>query len=169
MLGECEAGRVAAPVRSVQLLRVRPAGEAGDRVERTEQPSHQLIRIFLRAQLLETTEDARQRLVGTGDRTLREVLTLPRETFAVPDELLTIEVGRKTDRGAQNPIRADDACHATPRVVTWTDKNSVTGRCRPANLNSMPRPRGRPPVRVGRRPLTRRATISPPMQPRSIP
>ena len=64
--------------------RVRPAGQAGDGVEGAQQPSHQLLGIVLRAQLLEPTEHRGQRVVGVGDGTLREVLALPRETFAVP-------------------------------------------------------------------------------------
>src|SRR5436189_4910866 len=84
------------------------------------------------------SEHQRQRAVGIGDGSFREVLTLPLETFAVPDELLAVEVGRKTDRGAQNPIRADDACHATPRVDHLKGKTSVRRRPTAVKRNRMP-------------------------------
>jgi hypothetical protein len=107
--------------RSVKLSWIRPAGKAGNGVELSKETSHQLVCIIFRAQLIELSKHEGQRAVRIGDRTFREVLTLPLETFAVPDELLAIEVGRKTKRDAQNPIWADDACHATPRVghLSW--------------------------------------------------
>jgi hypothetical protein len=61
------------------------------------------------------SEHQRKRVIGARNGALGEVLTLFREAFAMSDEFLTVEVGNETDRGAQNPIRADDACHATPR------------------------------------------------------
>ena len=69
----------------MKLLGIGPAGEAGDRVELSEQLPHQLVGVVLRAELFELAEDARQRLVGIGDGALGEVLTLPREAFAVPE------------------------------------------------------------------------------------
>jgi hypothetical protein len=111
----------------VKLFGVRPAREAGHRVELSKEPSHQLFSVVFGAQLIELTEHERQGAVGIGDRPFRKVFTLSTEAFAVADELRTIEVGTETDRGAQNPIGADDACHATPRVGHLVGKNSVSG------------------------------------------
>src|SRR5262245_668391 len=71
------------------------------------------------------SEHERQRMVGVRYRTFREILTLLLKTFSVSDEFLAVEVGGKTDRGAQNPIRADDACHATPYVRHVNGKTSL--------------------------------------------
>ena len=54
----------------MKLFGIGPAGEAGDRVELSEQLSHQLVGVVLRAQLFELAEDARQCLVGIGDGAL---------------------------------------------------------------------------------------------------
>ena len=67
----------------------------------------------------------RQCMIRIGYRALGEVLTLLLEAFPVFDEFLTVEVGRKIDRGAQNPIWADNACHATPHVRHVNGKTSV--------------------------------------------
>ena len=103
-------------MRSVTLLGIVPAGKAGHGVELPEQLPHQLVGIVLGAQLLELAEDARQCLVGIGNSSLRKVLTLSSKAFAVPGEFFAVEVFGKTYWEAQNPTRADDACHATPRV-----------------------------------------------------
>ena len=50
------------------LIGIRPAGEAGHRVELAQQLAHQLLRIVLRAQLIELPELAFERLVRVRDR-----------------------------------------------------------------------------------------------------
>lgn len=122
----------------MKLLGIRPAGEAGDCVELFEELAQQLVCVVLRTQLLEVSEHESQCVIRIGDRTLREVLTLLPETFPVSDELLSVEVGRKADRGAQNPIRADDACHSTPRVRHVNDKTSVSVYQWTVKRDSMP-------------------------------
>ena len=57
--------------RSVELFGIRPAGQAGDRVELPEQLPHQPVGVVFRAQLFELADDARQCLVGIGDGALR--------------------------------------------------------------------------------------------------
>ena len=79
--------------RSVKLRGVGPAGQAGDRVELAQQPGDHLLGVVLRAELFELAEDARQRLVGVGDRALGEVLALRGEALAMSGELGSIEVG----------------------------------------------------------------------------
>src|SRR5262245_65391882 len=103
------------------------------------------------------SEDERQCMVGIGDRALREILALLLKTFPMSDELLTVEVGRKTDRSVQNPIRADDACHATPRVGHVNGKTSVSVYRWPVKRDSIPDAY-----------RTARATIRPPKQPSTI-
>jgi hypothetical protein len=103
-------------MRSVTLLGIVEAGKAGHGVELPQQLPQQLVGIVLGAQLLELAEDARQCLVGIGNGSLREILTLSSEAFAVPGEFFAVEVFGKTYRDAENPTPADDACHATPRV-----------------------------------------------------
>src|SRR5262245_41071219 len=70
-------------------------------------------------------EHESQRMVRVGYGAFREVLTLLLKAFSVSDEFLAVEVGRETDRSAQNPIRADDACHATPYVRHVNGKTSL--------------------------------------------
>jgi len=100
----------------VKLFRIRPAGEAGHGIELSKQASHQLFGIIFRTQLIELSEHQRQRAVRVGYRPLRKVLTLSPEAFTVSNELGAVEVRTEIDSSAQNPIGADDACHATPRV-----------------------------------------------------
>jgi hypothetical protein len=106
----------------VKLFGVGPARKARHRIELTEEASDQLVGVVLRAQLLEFTEDPPERLIGIRDGALREVFPLRRKARAVPHEFLTIEVGRNTD--STNPLSADEACHATLRVVhiLWVDR-----------------------------------------------
>lgn len=112
----------------MKLLGIRPAGEAGHRVELPKQLSHQLIGILFGAQLIEAAKHQCQGTIRVRNGALGEVFTLSAEALPVPDELGAIEVGSKTDRSAQNPIGADDACHATPRVDHLVGKNSVNGK-----------------------------------------
>ena len=88
---------------SVKLCGVEPAGQAGDGVELSKQPAHQLVRIVLRAQLIELTEDLGERLVRRCDGAFREVFALGRETSAVLEEFLAVEVGQAGSRSARNP------------------------------------------------------------------
>src|SRR5687768_10685239 len=99
--------------RSVELLQVGPARKPGDGIELPQQLSYQLLGAITFAELVELSDHARQRRIGVGDRALREILALKRETFAVADELTAIKVSGASDRGARNPIGAD-ACHASP-------------------------------------------------------
>src|SRR3954466_15279694 len=148
--------------RSVKLCGIRPAREAGDGVELFQQLAHDLRGIIFCAELVQMAKHQRERMIGVRDRTFREILSLLLETFAMAIELLAIEVGNQTDRGAQNPIRADNACHATPRVRHWKDKTSVERTQSAVKRDSM-RPRG------DYRERTPRATINPPRQPSSMP
>ena len=79
---------------SVKVPRVRPARQAGDEIELPKQLAHHLVRVFLRAEVLELIQNSRDGAVGIGDRALGVVLTLPRKTLAVLEELLAIEVGQ---------------------------------------------------------------------------
>ena len=144
-----------------QLRRVRPAREAGDRVELAKQSGDHLIGIVLGTEFLELIDDARQGFVGVRDRALRRgLLALRREALTVFGELGSIEVGVRCEGSAQTPGVADFACHATPCLGHMRDKPSVN-----AGLNRCQQrlELGRPPYR------TVRATIRPPTHPRSIP
>ena len=89
----------------MQLRRVGPAGEAGDRVELAQQPGYHLLGVVLRAELFELADDPRQRLVGVRDRALGEVLTLRGETLAMSGELGSIEVGVRWRTVCSKPWR----------------------------------------------------------------
>jgi len=79
---------------SVNLFRVGQAREPGDRIELPQQPADQLIGAIPCAKLLETTEHSREGVVRFGDGSLREVVLLLRQQLAMPEEFLTIEIGR---------------------------------------------------------------------------
>ena len=75
------------------------------------------IGVIHRTDLFELIENTPQRRVGIGNRALREVLALRFEALAMFEELLPVEVGRYRSNCVRNPSRADDASHATPRVM----------------------------------------------------
>ena len=81
---------------SVKLFGIGPGRQAGHDVECSEELAHDLLRVSLCAEMVELAEDARDRTIRIGNRTLGEILTLSRETFPMLQELLAIKVGRYT-------------------------------------------------------------------------
>jgi hypothetical protein len=77
----------------VKLLGIRPAREAGDRVELTEKFANQLLAVILCAQLLDSPEDARERSVGIGNGGFRKIFALEREAFTMLQKFFAIKVG----------------------------------------------------------------------------
>jgi len=67
----------------VKLVGIGPARQTCHGVELTQETSHQLVRVILRAQLVELPEHEGQCVVGARDRPLRKEFALPRETFPV--------------------------------------------------------------------------------------
>ncbi len=78
----------------MNLFRVGQAREPGDRIELPQQAADQLIGAIPCAQLLEATEHSRECVIRFGDGSLREVIPLLRQQLAMPEEFLTIEIGR---------------------------------------------------------------------------
>ena len=87
----------------MKLFGIRPARQAGHRVELSKQPSDQLVGPLLLTELFELPEHARQRFIRIGDRAFGEVLALEREAFAVPEEFVAVEIGSKQGRSRWKP------------------------------------------------------------------
>ncbi len=54
----------------MKLPGLGPAGQAGHEVEHPKQLAHDLLRVFLRAEMFQLIQDSRDRTVGIGDRAL---------------------------------------------------------------------------------------------------
>ncbi|MEO5895718.1 MAG: hypothetical protein ABIS06_08455 [Vicinamibacterales bacterium] len=78
----------------MKLLGVGPAGQSSDRIELPQQAAYELVPIILRAQLIEAPEDSDQCRISISDGPSREGFFLAGQLFPMPEELLTIEVGR---------------------------------------------------------------------------
>ena len=77
----------------MKLLGIRPAREAGDRVELAKESADQLLAIILRAELVDSAEHARERSVGIGNGGFRKIFALEREAFTMSEKFFAVEVG----------------------------------------------------------------------------
>lgn len=76
----------------VKLLGIGPGRKPGDDIESTQEITHHLAGVFPLAELLELPEDAREGVLGLGERMLGVVLPLSLETPMMLEKFLAEEI-----------------------------------------------------------------------------
>ena len=96
---------------SVDVFGVRPGREPGHDVEFSEERTDDLGCVVLRGELLELFDDLDERCLDSSNGVFRVLRPLLLETAAVPEELLSIELGDRVLR-ANRPRSGNEAGHA---------------------------------------------------------